>query len=114
MTCADVPAIQDTGRSELASIYRNIFGENLKPSRSEKTELFRKLNAFGIGAETSNRVDSLLVYGADDPAYQADYLDLVVSDPIYGATPAYANAQRSYLEGENPNDRLAFLGTLRA
>ncbi|NKL59518.1 hypothetical protein [Rhizobium leguminosarum] len=114
MTCADVPAIQDTGRSELASIYRNIFGENLKPSRSEKTELFRKLNAFGIGAETSNRVDSLLVYGADDPAYQADYLDLVVSDPIYGATPAYANAQRSYLEGENPNDRLAFLGALRA
>lgn len=114
MTCADVPAIQDTGRSELASIYRNIFGENLKPSRAEKTELFRKLNAFGIGAETSNRVDSLLVYGADDPAYQADYLDLVVSDPIYGATPAYANAQRSYLEGENPNDRLAFLGALRA
>ncbi|PJO48113.1 hypothetical protein [Brucella pituitosa] len=114
MTCADVPAIQDTGRSELASIYRNIFGENLKPSRAEKTELFRKLNAFGIGAETSNRVDSLLVYGADDPAYQADYHDLVVSDPIYGATPAYTKAQRNYLEGENPNDRLAFLGALRA
>jgi hypothetical protein len=114
MMCADVPAIQDTGRSELASIYRNIFGENLKPSRAEKTELFRKLNAFGIGAETSNRVDSLLVYGADDPAYQSDYEDLVVSDPIYGATPAYANAQRGYLEGEDPNDRLAFLAALRA
>lgn len=114
MTCADVPAIQDAGRSELASVYRNVFGENLKPSRAEKTELFRKLNAFGIGAETSNRVDSLLVYGADDPAYQADYHDLVLSDPIYGATPAYTKAQRSYLEGENPNDRLAFLGALRA
>ena len=114
MTCADVPAIQNTGRSELASIYRNIFGENLKQSRAEKTELFRKLNAFGIGAETSNRVDSLLVYGADDPAYQADYFDLVVSDPIYGATPTYANAQRSYLEGDNPTDRLAFLSALRA
>src|SRR3546814_17697147 len=73
MSCADVPDIQQSGRSDLASIYRNIFGENLKASRAEKTELFKKLNIFGIGAETSNRVDNLLVYGADDPAYAEAY-----------------------------------------
>lgn len=114
MTCADVPALQDAGHLDLASIYRNIFGENLKPSRAEKTELFRKLNAFGIGAETSNRVDNLLVYGADDPAYKADYDELVVSDPVYGATAAFSSAQRTYLEGADANDRTAFLGALRA
>ncbi|NSY51666.1 hypothetical protein G6M01_24390 [Agrobacterium tumefaciens] len=114
MTCADVPALQDAGHLDLASIYRNIFGENLKPSRAEKTELFRKLNAFGIGAETSNRVDNLLVYGADDPAYKADYDELVVSDPVYGAAAAFSSAQRTYLEGADANDRTAFLGALRA
>lgn len=75
-------AIQSSGRADLASVYRNIFGENLKASRAEKTELFKKLNMFGIGGETSNRVDNLLVYGADDPAYAADYARLVLSDPI--------------------------------
>ncbi|MGN7734741.1 hypothetical protein [Ensifer sp. 22564] len=114
MTCADVPALQDAGHLDLASIYRNIFGENLKSSRAEKTELFRKLNAFGIGAETSNRVDNLLVYGADDPAYKSDYDELVVSDPVYGATAAFTGAQRTYLEGADINERALFLGALRA
>lgn len=114
MSCSDVTAIQASGKSDLASIYRNVFGENLKPSKAEKTELFRKLNAFGIGAETSNRVDNLLVYGADDPAYAADYAALVLNDPVYGATPVYESAQRSYLEGADDGDRSAFLGVLRA
>ncbi len=114
MTCADVPNIQSRGTGDRASIYRNIFGENLRPSKAEKTELFRKLNAFGIGAETSNRVDNLLVYGADDPAYAEDYATLVLADPIYGATSAYVGAQRTYLEGADGTDRTAFLGALRA
>lgn len=114
MSCNDVTGIQASGHSDRASIYRNIFGENLKPSKAEKTELFRKLNAFGIGAETSNRVDNLLVYGADDPAYAADYAELVLGDPVYGATPAYTNAQRGYLEGANDGERTSFLGALRA
>lgn len=114
MSCADVPAIQQSGRADLASVYRNIFGENLKQSRAEKTELFKKLNLFGIGAETSNRVDNLLVYGADDPAQAEPYAELVLSDPIYGATPAFAQAQRAYLEGDEGNDRSQFLSALRA
>jgi hypothetical protein len=114
MSCADVPAIQQSGRADLASVYRNIFGENLKQSRAEKTELFKKLNLFGIGAETSNRVDNLLVYRADDPAQAEPYAELVLSDPIYGATPAFAQAQRAYLEGDEGTDRSQFLSALRA
>lgn len=114
MSCDDVTWIAASGKADLASIYRNIFGENLKRSKAEKTELFRKLNAFGIGAETSNRVDNLLVYGADDPIHAADYAALVLNDPVYGATPAYAMAQRTYLEGADDGDRTGFLNVLRA
>lgn len=114
MTCAEVPTIQKSGRADQASVYRNIFGENLKPSRAEKTELFKKLNMFGIGAETSNRVDNLLVYGADDPAYMQDYGRLVLCDPVYGATSYYSQTQRAYLEGGEGTDRTQFLGALKA
>ncbi len=114
MSCADVPDIIAAGKADLASVYRNVFGENLKPSRAEKTEPFKKLNLFGIGVETSNRVDNLLVYGADDPAYADAYEALVRRDPIYGAAANYTKGQRAYLEGGEGNDRSAFLNLLRA
>lgn len=113
MSCADVPGIIARDSTSKASVYRNVFGENLKPSRAEKTELFRKLNLFGVGAETSNRVDNLLVYGADDPELSEPYRNLVLSDGIYGGTAAYAQAQRAYLEGEDTNAKDNFLGMLR-
>ena len=114
MSCAEVPAIQQGGRTDLASVYRNVFGENLKPSRAEKTDLFKKLNVFGIGSETSNRIDNLLVYGAEDQAYAEPYAMLVLADAIYGATPAYVQAQHTYLEGAEGGDQSHFLTLLRA
>jgi hypothetical protein len=114
MSCSDVPEILANGTLDQASVYRNIFGENLKRRRAEKSELFRKMNAFGIGGETSNRVDSLLVYGADDPALEAPYRDLVLNDPICGGTAAYTQSQRDYLEGADGGAREAFLPRLRA
>ena len=114
MSCSDVPGVLSSGSLDQASVYRNIFGENLKPRRAEKSDLFRKLNAFGIGGETSNRADSLLVYGADDPALEAPYHDLVLNDPIYGGTVAYTRAQRSYLEASDAGAQGEFLPRLRA
>lgn len=114
MSCSDVPDVLASRSLDLASVYRNIFGENLKPRRAEKSDLFRKLNAFGIGGETSNRVDNLLVYGADDPALEAPYRELVLNDPVYGGTVAYTRAQRSYLEGSDAGAREEFLPRLRA
>lgn len=114
MSCSDVPEIVAKGSLDQASVYRNIFGENLKPRRAEKSDLFRKLNAFRIGGETSNRVDNLLVYGADDPALESPYRDLVLNDTVYGGTAAYTQAQRAYLEGSDLGAREAFLPRLRA
>jgi hypothetical protein len=114
MSCTDVPNIVAAGSLDRAAVYRNVFGENLTPRRAEKSDLFRKLNAFGIGAETSNRVDSLLVYGADDPVLTTAYRDLILNDPVYGGTPAYTGAHRAYLEGRVSDSVATFLGMLRA
>lgn len=114
MSCSDVLEIVSRGSLDQASVYRNVFGENLTPRRAEKSDLFRKLNGFGIGGETSNRVDSLLVYGADDPALTAAYGELVLSDPIYGGTTTYSQAQQGYLEGGESGSRDPFLPMLRA
>jgi hypothetical protein len=114
MSCSDVPGILTAESLDQASVYRNIFGENLKPRRAEKSDLFRKLNAFGIGGEASNRIDNLLVYGADDPALETPFRALVLDDPIYGGTVAYMRAQRAYLEGSDTDAREEFLPRLRA
>ena len=114
MTCEDVAKIVEAGTVERGSVYRNIFGENLSSRRAEQTEVFRKLNAFGIGSETSNAADNLLVYGADDPKLRPFYDELLASDTVYGATPAYARAQQAYLECYDESARPRFLGMLRA
>src|SRR6202044_3445494 len=56
----------------------------------------------------------LLVYGADDPALETPYRELVLNDPVYGGTAAYTQAQRAYLEGADTGAREAFLPRLRA
>ena len=114
MSCEDVPRILASGEVERASVYRNIFGENLSPRRAEQTDVFRKLNAFGIGGETSNAADNLLVYGADDPVLKPLYDELIASDAVYGATPAYTRTQQDYLESYDPDAKPRFLKMLRA
>lgn len=113
MTCEDVPRLIEAGDVARASVYRNIFGENLSARRADQTDVFRKLNAFGIGVETSNAVDNLLVYGADDPKLKDSYQELVGRDTVYGATPAYAQAQQAYLESYDGDARLQFLELLQ-
>jgi hypothetical protein len=114
MSCSQVAEIASQKTGYLASIYRNAFGENLSARRAEKTDLFRKLNSFGIGSETSNKVDDLLVYGADDPQLRSNYEALVLVDQVYGGTPAYTRAQRAYLEGADEDTRDEFLPMLRS
>jgi hypothetical protein len=114
MTCEDVGKIVEAGTVERASVYRNIFGENLTPRRAEQTEVFKKLNAFGIGSETSNAADNLIVYGADDEKLRPFYEELVAKDTIYGGTLAFARAQQAYLECYDENARPRFLEMLRA
>ncbi|WP_225614283.1 hypothetical protein [Delftia sp. DLF01] len=99
MTCTDVAQIQEAGHVGKASIYANAFGANLPKRRAFDGPVFKAMAAFGVGEETSNGADGLLVYGKDDSRLQADFARLVASDPIYGATERYLNAQNNYLEG---------------
>lgn len=99
MTCADVAKIQEGGKIGKASIYTNAFGANLPKRRASDRPVFKAMASFGVGEETTNAVDGLLVYGKDDSRLQADFNRLVSSDPVYGATASFISAQNTYLEG---------------
>lgn len=99
MTCADVAKIQEAGNVSKASIYANAFGANLPKRRAADRPVFKAMMSLGVGEETTNGTDGLLVYGKDDSKLQADFARLVASDSIYGATANYLAAQDDYLEG---------------
>lgn len=99
MTCADVPNIQQGGHIGKASVYANAFGANLPKRRAAGRPVFKAMASFGVGEETTNAVDGLLVYGKDDSKLQADFERLVAVDKVYGATAEFRAAQDAYLEG---------------
>ncbi|PXX05457.1 hypothetical protein C7399_14120 [Paraburkholderia tropica] len=99
MTCADVAKIQDDGQIGKASVYANAFGGNLPKRRISDRPVFKAMAGFGVGEETTNAADGLLVYGKDDSRLQADFERLVGGDSVYGATSAFRAAQDAYLEG---------------
>lgn len=100
MSCGDISRIQNTGTVEGGSLYSNVFGANLPKRRAADRPVFRAMAAFGIGAETTNSADGLLVYGKGDFKLSAAFERLIGNDAIYGATPAMLNAQDRYLEGD--------------
>lgn len=100
MTCSDVSRIQDKGTLDRASVYRNVFGANLPKRRAMSRPVFKTLALFGIGEETANGIDGLLVYGADDMRLRDSFDRFVASDPIYGTSIGFIAQQQRYLEGE--------------
>lgn len=118
MACADISKLQDAGLIERGSLYDNVLGANLPRRRALDRPVFKALASFGIGEETSNGADGLLVYGADDSKLADAFSRLVAADSIYGATPSYLAAQLRYLEGEEAarldNGAAEFLSRLEA
>ena len=99
MRAADVPAIIAAGTVAKASLYDNVFGGNLTETRRMRTPVFEALDRIGVGHETSNRVDNILIFGDTDDALR-DYFDrYMAADNFYGASAAYLAAQREYVEG---------------
>lgn len=116
MTVADVPAVIRAGTTARASLYSNIFGGNLGETRRESILVFDALDRLGIGHETSNRVDNILIFGEADEALR-DYFDrYMASDTFYGADASYRAAQREYVEGAEESEErgAAFLRMLVA
>jgi hypothetical protein len=110
--------IQDSQTTERGSLYGNVFGSNLPRRRAMDRPVFKALASFGIGDETTNSADGLLVYGNDDAKLTAAFAKLVGNDLVYGATPAFMAAQQRYLEGDEAarldNGASGFLERLEA
>lgn len=101
MACSDIARIQDAGTMEKGSLYGNVFGANLPRRRAMDRPVFKALASFGIGDETTNSADGLLVYGNDDAKLAPSFARLVANDPVYGATASFRAMQKQYLEGED-------------
>lgn len=114
MSCSEAVKIVENNRTSLASIYRNILGENLTERRRESTDVFATLGRFGIGYETSNTIDNILIFGQDDPDLNVYYNDLVLNDIYYGADQTFRANQKEYLEGVITDSGNSFLDSLRS
>lgn len=77
--------------------FANVFGANLRERQRQQYQVFSTLNAFGVGRETDNKIDNLLVYGPYE--HVEIYNKLIGHDLYYGGT-AYKSYLRDYLEGE--------------
>lgn len=106
-------AAQD-GRLEDGPLYGNLFGANLSVRRREQFAVFRSLGAFRIGQETTNSLDSLIIFGAEDPRLQELHAQWLEADPFYGANPEFKRLRDNYLEGdeERADNGPAFLEAL--
>lgn len=113
LNCHEIPKILAEKTAYLASPYSNLFGENLSIRKRNKTDVFIALRYFGIGSESSNKIDNILIFGADDPELRGDYEILVANDAYYGAHQKFRIAQKSYLEGnDSQENRELFLSML--
>ncbi|MEZ4405718.1 MAG: hypothetical protein R3A52_04360 [Polyangiales bacterium] len=108
LRCQDVEPLARKGRTQLGAIYGNVFGENFPERRRERTSVFDAVRGFGVGEETSNRIDNLLVYGHDDPELAPHFSALLGADAMYGATSRFDEHLAAYLEGAQPEKAAGF------
>lgn len=78
MAPGDVRTFLRERSAHLSDIHQNIFGANLTAARREGLEVIEFLGRFGIGEETTNRIDNILLFGPDDDALAGYYDELVV------------------------------------
>jgi len=114
MTAADIPAVISAGTASRASLYDNVFGGNLTDRRRARTPVFEALDRIGVGHETSNRIDNILIFGDTDEALHPYFERYMTADRFYGANATYLAAQRDYVEGtdETGGRSVAFLQML--
>lgn len=100
LTCRTAKNRAEKQDYRLTNPYSNVFGMNLPERQRQQYQVFSNLEAFGIGRETDNKFDNLLIYGmyGDSELYK----ELMSMDTYYGA-PAYEPYLRDYLEGARDN-----------
>ncbi|NKJ82564.1 hypothetical protein GFL60_25475 [Rhizobium leguminosarum bv. viciae] len=99
-------------------IYQNVFGANLTPARRDGLEIIEFLNRFGIGEETTNRVDNILVFGPNDENLRVYYRELVENGLSKDSLERLRSLRNQYLEHpetaqDNDHEFLASLAAQR-
>lgn len=107
MRVVDVPKLIASGAIAKGSLYNNIFGGNLSDRRQNSITVFDYFNRFQIGYETNNRIDNLLIFGADDDFVKAEYESLIEADRFYGASATYQSARKQYIEAGDEDEDAA-------
>ena len=92
------------GRQHEACLYDNLLGAHIPETRRERLAVYRFLTGFRIGLETSNALDTLLVFGQDDVDLKPHHARLLASDTQYGTNPGFARLREAYLEAEDDRD----------
>ena len=100
LTCRTAKNRAEKQEYRLTNPYANVFGMNLHERQRQQYQIFTTLEAFGIGRETDNKFDNLLIYGSYDKSDL--YKELVSRDRYYGSS-AYERYLCDYLEGEREN-----------
>lgn len=103
LNCSKVSQFINSDRPKtfMASLYNNIFGENFSSNKIQKIPVFSLLRSFGIGKETTNIIDNILIFGSEHPHFKDYYNNLLNSDPYYGAYPQFRTLQKDYIELQN-------------
>lgn len=103
MTCDKAAKLIADKATAGANPYANAFGANLPIKRRQQHLCFSVLGSFGIGQETSNAIDDLLVYGPDVSELKDRYDEFVGSDKYYGNSDYYVAQRNQYVDGRREN-----------
>lgn len=93
-------ALLNARSSHKAALHRTLLGENLSTGNRQKREIYRFLSMLRLGAETTNDLDELLIFGARDEELQESYRELVALDLFHQRDPDFESLLRRYIRGD--------------
>lgn len=94
LTCQEARLRAQEGDYRSTNPYDNAVGANLRPERRHANSMFAVLEAFGLGHETNNAVDELLLHGRPEEMRAA----VNDPDPHYGER-LFAAQRNAYVRG---------------
>ncbi len=94
LNCADAKSVVQENNLAAASSYDNAFGINLGTD-ARTYRAFGVLLGFGIGRETNNFIDGILI----DQEPKAEHDKFVADDPVFGAK-LFEDVRKQYRRGE--------------
>jgi hypothetical protein len=103
---SEAATILKPGCRHRAAVHLNLFGANLSKTARRRREIYRFLAMLHVGAETTNDIDELIIFGTrDDEALKAAHAALVAPDPHAQRNPALDATLLRYIRGEIIDDK---------